>query len=340
MTETQNKAEPYPWQREQWQRLAAQAGSGRLPHALLLSGPDGLGKTEFAVRFAQALFCAEPDWAMRPCGRCKGCQLHVGGAHPDYRMIAPEQTGGALKVDAIREFTGFLTLKSQFAGYRVGIVQPADAMTVSAANSLLKTLEEPTEGAILMLVTGRASRLLPTIRSRCQQLPFSAPSQTEAQSWLRERQVGADDMGLLGLAGGAPLRVLSLAELGAGSRQAELIEQLAQLASERIDPVSVAARWPKEQWPLLLDLLAFAVTAMIRISAGGSSPSLPEKQHKQLNSLLKQIPWDKLHEYLDVVYEAKRLADRPLNTELQAIALLVKWVEMFHAPARDARAAR
>ena len=337
MTELQSNAEPYPWQRGQWERLAAQAGSGRLPHALLLSGPNGLGKTEFAVRFAQALFCAEPDWAMRPCGRCKGCQLHVGGAHPDYRVIAPEQAGGALKVEAIREFTRFLTLKSQFAGHRVGIIQPADAMTVSAANSLLKTLEEPTEGAVLMLVTGRPSRLLPTIRSRCQQLPFSAPSQAESQAWLRERDIGAEDMALLGLAGGAPLRVLALAEQGAGGRQAELIGQLAQLAEERIDPVSIAGRWPKDQWPLLLDLLAFVVTAMIRMSAGGSSPSLPEKQHNQLNTLLKQVAWDKLHEYLDVVYEAKRLVDRPLNTELQAIALLVKWVEMFHAPAGAAR---
>jgi len=180
---------PYPWQRPLWQGLLDRLRDGRLPHALLLSGPAGMGKQEFASRFSRAILCDSPNEDGSACGQCRGCQLMQAGSHPDYLLVAPEEEGKAIGIDAVRELARFQALKSQYGRQRVIQLQPADALNPNSANALLKTLEEPAGDTILLLTTDRPMALLPTIRSRCQKIIFR-PMATPTEEILCRNPAG------------------------------------------------------------------------------------------------------------------------------------------------------
>ena len=122
-----------PWHTERFARLQALRAAGRLPHALLVSGPGGTGEDRFADALTQALLCtASPQAA--PCGACAACTEYAAGTHPDAVTVTPEETGKAIGIDRIRELTGRLALTSGGRA-KVARIEPADAMTLAAANS-------------------------------------------------------------------------------------------------------------------------------------------------------------------------------------------------------------
>src|SRR5690606_14968084 len=174
-------AEPLPWHAEAWTRLQAQIRRQALPHALLISGLPGLGKRRLAEQLAAALLCEAGRNELQACGRCRACRPLVQGAHPDLFVVTPEEEGRQVRVDQVRGLIDQLALKSQYGGYRVGLIDPADRMNAAAANALLKTLEEPPPGVVLLLVAARPSLLPATIRSRCQQLTLSPPPAEQAR---------------------------------------------------------------------------------------------------------------------------------------------------------------
>jgi DNA polymerase-3 subunit delta' len=202
----------------------------RLPHALLLHGPRGVGKLQLAERISQLLLCEAQDAARRPCGACDGCRWFLGGNHPDFRRIEPEamaqQSENAeegddapakkgkpsiqIKVEQVRELADFLNVRSHRGRLRVAVVHPAEDMNPNTANALLKGLEEPPAGAIFVLVSHRPARLLPTIRSRCVAVPLPIPPREVALEWLAGQGV-KDAERWLAYAGGAPLRAAEYA---------------------------------------------------------------------------------------------------------------------------------
>jgi DNA polymerase-3 subunit delta' len=125
------------------------------------------------------------------CGACKSCQLWLAQSHPDYRFLeqlTDEKTGKTsqvIKVDQVRQLLEFLNKSAQLNGYRVAIIHRAENLNVNAANSLLKTLEEAGAKTVIMLLTEQPLMLLPTIRSRCQQLTLAVPEKAQAQAWLQ-----------------------------------------------------------------------------------------------------------------------------------------------------------
>ncbi len=165
----------YPWQQEQWRLLKARNDKGRLPHALLLTGMDGMGKQQFASALAQALLCRYRDSEGFACGACPACERFQAGTHPDFLPVTPGDEGKAITVDMARAVSEFLVLRSHYEGSRIVILAPAEAMNVAAANSLLKTLEEPAPETLLILLASAPGALLATIRSRCQQIKFVLP---------------------------------------------------------------------------------------------------------------------------------------------------------------------
>ena len=141
---------PLPWLQAPWQTLMEAIDQDRVAHALLIRGVPGTGKTQLARDYARRLLCQTPE-SQKACGRCTSCRLFDAGTHPDFSMLAPEETGKAIKVDAVRQMTLEIALTPQYAGYRVVIIDQADALNGNAANALLKSLEEPPNGTVIVL---------------------------------------------------------------------------------------------------------------------------------------------------------------------------------------------
>lgn len=211
----------YPWHSGSFEALLERAG--RLPHALLLRGPEGIGKLAFAEAFARALLCEKPQPDGRACVHCVACAWMGQGSHPDFRRLEPESPAETsegeeaaserkprtqISVDQVRALSDFINISSHRRGAKVVLIHPAEALNVNAANALLKSLEEPPPRTHFLLVAHRWHQLLPTVRSRCEQVVLAPPSREAAQAWLEQQKV--PDAGLaLAHAGGAPLLALA-----------------------------------------------------------------------------------------------------------------------------------
>lgn len=162
----------YPWQKKNWDYLTHIVNRGKtFPSALLLWGQKGLGQQQFAEHFSAWLLCEAPQQE-GACGKCSACQWLAAGTHPDRLILLPESDSSSIKIDAVRDIRAFSEQKSHGGKYRVIIISPAEAMNVSAANALLKILEEPFDNTLFLLVSYHLSWLLPTILSRCQKIHF------------------------------------------------------------------------------------------------------------------------------------------------------------------------
>ncbi|MCB1853705.1 MAG: DNA polymerase III subunit delta' [Halieaceae bacterium] len=200
-----NICAPLPWQMPAWEHLLQQLEQGRLPHALLLCGATHIGKARFALALARLLLCEAPHDGLN-CGRCHACQLSGSGNHGDLRWLAPEDKSRVIKVDAIRALVEFSNRTAGFGLRKVAVLCPAESMNASAANALLKSLEEPSAETYLVLVSHRPHGLPATIRSRCQAVRMAPPDSGQALAWLRQRVADPRrSEQLLQLAAGRPL---------------------------------------------------------------------------------------------------------------------------------------
>jgi len=209
--------------------------SGRVAHAYLFHGPRGVGKHAVALRFASRLLCEHPDGA-DPCGRCPSCVAFRAGEHPDFDRIAPPPGARNLSIDAVRELTRRASLSSSRGVRRVFVIDDAHALTEEAANSLLKILEEPPPGTVIVLVTHRPESLLPTVVSRTRAIPFH-PLRREACLDVLDKRHGVpreEAEPLASLALFSPGRALELRESVSYKRKEEILERLCDVKRETV----------------------------------------------------------------------------------------------------------
>ena len=315
MGENYHNSSPLPWHQEAWGRLQAAHHGGRLPHALLVTGARGIGKGQFAHALAASMLCGSPNEAGQPCGNCQGCHLFLAGTHPDYTRVVPAEPGKAIRIDRIRECTDQGTLTAQAGGYKVIVVAPADAMNIPAANSLLKTLEEPVRWTLIILVSASPERLPATIRSRCQKLHLPLPPRAKAEQWLTERLEDVDAGLLLDLTSGAPLKALELAESDMLSTRGRLLEEFSAVVTGDRDPVAVAAAWNGLELEALLSWVSGWLVDMVRLKAvpGFNRPINPD-QVNRLRALGNRLEFAQLYDLLDRAYEATRSLGSQLNS--------------------------
>jgi DNA polymerase-3 subunit delta' len=236
---------PLPWHEDAWASLNSSIDSGRLPHAVLISGDQGIGKLRLATALAQRLICSA-EMVKYACGTCKTCNLFSAGSHPDITYLEPEEKGKAIKIDPVRKLCESLSKTAQQGGWKVAIIAPAEAMNINAANALLKNLEEPQSKTLLILVSHRPSRLSATIRSRCQKLSMPTPEADIALRWLTDvtnDRSAAEQV--LPLAGGRPLLALDYLQSDNLEQRRQFETLVAEVADGSLSPLAAAQQCQK-----------------------------------------------------------------------------------------------
>ncbi|ANB18284.1 DNA polymerase III subunit delta' [Dokdonella koreensis] len=310
-----------PWLDAAWQRLRGALAAGRLHHALLIAGPAGLGKRALAEALVAVALCEQPG-AAGACGRCRACQLMAAGTHPDrVRVGFVERDDGKLRseltIDQIRALSARLALSSQFGGLQLAIVEPAEAMNVSAANALLKTLEEPATDTIMILVADQPARLPATIRSRCQRIDVGLPPPAQALAWLREQGLAdAPAREALAASAGNPGQALAWSKDGRVELGAACAGDLVALAGGRSSAGEVAERWAADR---PADRLWFAA-----VLADEEAQRLAAGERGRFGlTAVDEIP--KLAAWFAKANQARRLLDTPLRPELVLLDVLRAW---------------
>ena len=318
-----------------WSRI--QAGRSRMAHAVLLVGPAGNFKSEFAYQVAASLFCEMATSTGRACGHCLACHWFAQGNHPDFRWLRPDsmdevksaedggkaaketKTSREITIDQVRALADFLNVGTHRGGSRVVLVTPAEAMNRNTANALLKSLEEPKPGTVFLLVTDHPDRLLPTIRSRCRVESVPKPSNELALRFLAEKGVVNAER-WLALAGGVPRLAIEVAS-GNQKRLLELLETHLPLGAA-LDPIRLA---------LELDGLLKADRSLgaddviewtqrwthdLVQSSCGLAPSYYLHAGAAVQQVAGKTGFSRLSPFVRKAADFKRLARHPLNTRL------------------------
>ncbi|MDF1565515.1 MAG: DNA polymerase III subunit delta' [Deltaproteobacteria bacterium] len=319
--------------------LSAALAGGRLHHAWLFSGPAGVGKELLAMIFARALLCEGGD-AGRPCEACESCERSARGVNPDLVIVRPEAERVArneidrdalegspsreIRIAEVRALERRLRLPSHRGGRTVALISPAEAMNGSAQNALLKTLEEPPNGSVLLLVTDAEGALLPTVRSRCLRLPFGPLPTALLERELRAR-LECDEAvarSVAALSGGSLGRALQLGTESA-ERRYQVLDLLEVLTTSRgPDPIEIqraAAEWSgdRDDTTWLLEITEGYLRDLLAAAAGAGAEAL--HNHDRVDPILAtaaRVAPFRIHAALESLEEARAGLARNANLRL------------------------
>lgn len=330
---------PLPWQQSLWLELTSLILQDRLSHALLLSGPAGIGKRRFARALGAFLLCENRSGYA--CGQCRSCQQLAVGAHPNGVVLGTEGLLGLaitdtgqheqglvhwqpddsrnegrkrrdISIDAARKLIERLSLSAHYGGSRVAIVDPADALNSNSVNALLKTIEEPPPATHMLLLSERPQSLTATLRSRCQRVRMPAPDAETAQAWLAE-QTGRNEPEAVAAAYGAPLRALEIAQSDALARYRSWAELWTSVGRRRKDPVAAAASVDRDATG---EHLQWAIGWMHGLLRDG----ILHRAEEDALSACTQM--------LDELIEANRLSVGNAQPQLLLESLFVQWLRL------------
>ncbi|MDP6414301.1 MAG: DNA polymerase III subunit delta' C-terminal domain-containing protein [Gammaproteobacteria bacterium] len=331
---------PLPWQNSQWQRLAQQYEERLLPHAFLVCGDQGLGKSLFVRGFSRYMLCQDP-LKQFACGICRNCrQAGEDFSHPDVLHIAPLEGKRDINVEQIQSLTDFIVHTSHAGTAKIVIIDVAHHLNISSANALLKTLEEPTLNSYLFLVTEYPGSLPATIRSRCHRVLFSSPAREDAQQWLNSKSMleGVVDMDrLLEAAECRPLYAIQLAEQGAVEQRDQFLNKLYQLSTGSQSPQSLVSLASKIGESAVVGHLLLTSSILIKSLSSNQRPGESTNEIDNLYSLLiaRERPIHslliELMQFYDAVIAARKqmLSGSNPNTQLIIESLIWRWYQFI-----------
>lgn len=335
--------EVLPWHRREWDATRRSASQ---PQAVLVVGPEGSGIPLFALALVQARLCENPDTVTgAACGQCRPCVWFAAGHHPDVLRIGsdvavlPEADAEGVEarpkasesredsarsrtipVGDVRRITGFLQVTANGAAGRFAILSPADGMNTAAANALLKILEEPPANTTLVLVSSRETRLLPTVRSRCQVIRLPRPDRDESLRWVTNQGVARPALAL-DLAGQAPIAAAALDPDFWTARD----RLVGALARKDISGPSLMAIGDAVPLPILLPLLHSWVFDCMSVATTGRLRYHTD-QVSAVTASARRQDLDALMAFEQRLRSARRLVDHPLSPKLVAAELLLAYV--------------
>lgn len=303
-----------PWLTDAAHRLDSWIALGRMPHAIMLLGPPGVGKRCLAAWLGRRHLGKAGDGS-RPVFPLEVPEL------ADLRWLRPPEDKAALGIEVVRELIGDLSLTSYDGRGKSAVIEPADAMTASAANSLLKTLEEPSGNALLILVVDRVGRLPATVVSRCQRVEIAVPPVAQSLAWLNRVKPSDRWATALGLAGNAPVRALEMADCTDDAEA--LAKDFSALARNEAQPLVTAARWMRLDSRFVLDWLCRQVElAILRSFGNAAGPDsvtadfVPQRMDRR-----------KLFCYLDSINRIRSQPEGSYNVQLTLESLLIDWAD-------------
>ncbi|MDD2851346.1 MAG: DNA polymerase III subunit delta' [Desulfuromonadaceae bacterium] len=290
---------------------------GKTAHSYLFEGVSGSGRKKTALTLIQALFCTSlPDDA---CGSCPSCRKIAGGNHPDIHLIAPLPDKRDISVEQLREMQHDLALRPYEAPRKACIIDPAERMSTSAANSLLKTLEEPPGDALIILLTENSGMLLPTVRSRCQLVRFTPLSVEHIQALLEQNGMAEEKATLVAaMAGGSMQRATELDNDALAARRETVLSRVTMLSIGTIATVFDTAEelsGNRDATLELLDMLLSFFRDAVHLAAG-SGEIVNSSVGIVIESIAKQRSLPQTLEILERIYETRRAVQRNANPKL------------------------
>lgn len=241
-------AQVYPWQQTVWDTL-----TGRFPklgHGLLFYGKKGCGKEAFAQYFLAWILCANRHANNAPCGECGSCLWLKSDTHPNYVHISTDEENkkqnAKIKIEKIRDLLPFV--QQTVDGWRVIVIEPAEALNMSSANALLKTLEEPGDRVVIILLADHYLKLPATIRSRLQHFALDRISEVQAGEYLSQQLPDLDQTQkqlLLNLSNQMPLQAMQLAQAEWLNKRQEFLNDWQKLVTQKNMPMAIATKWNK-----------------------------------------------------------------------------------------------
>ena len=301
----------------------------RLRHAYLFSGPRGVGKRTLALRLAQAINCPQPTAKAEPCGICSTCRRLGQMIYPDLAVVHAEAEGETLKVDQVRELQRTLALTPYEGHYRVGLLLRFEEAHPSAANALLKTLEEPNPQVVLILTANSTELLLPTIVSRCEVIRLgSIPVELISSVLRREYGIAEDQARLLAhLSNGSPGVAIALYQQPAllSQREIWLEEQRKLLSANRVARFTYAENLGKDKEKsrqVLQTWLSLWRDVLLRCS-GASTPLTNIDRESEIDQLASRLDLTAAQQVTTAITRALNQIDMNLNLRLTLEVLLL-----------------
>ena len=236
------------WLEPTWKQWRIAYREGRLPHAVLVTGPSGIGKRWLVEMFVRGIQCRAPTEQGLPCDQCPSCKQYVSyhhlerKSHPDidWLTIGRYSIGiGDIRDQIIQR----LTLKANYGHMRLLVIEPAERMTRAASNALLKSLEEPPPDTMLFLISHQPGRLLATIRSRCQRYALPEPDAEQSQTWLSEFMPPEQAKSALQAGGGMPMRALQMQQDDQVDFRNDFEQGLTDVLEGRQSETAFASAW-------------------------------------------------------------------------------------------------
>jgi DNA polymerase-3 subunit delta' len=295
----------------------------QLGHAWLLSGAEELGKINLALVLAHRLLGVEREPAPLDADTVLAAlpQRHSpSDRHPDLHWLYPEEEKDTISVEQVRAVIEAFALTAHRGVAKVVVIEPAEALTVAAANALLKTLEEPTPDTYLLLVSHRPGRLPATIRSRCQHLHLELPSTAALAGWLQVAPSAAAAAG--DVVGPAPLAIARTIRADDYNIFKELQDNLTRLSEDRVDPLAVAQSWAKGRTDVALAWLGRRLHAELRLRLGDVSTEVTVPGATTLHNAWEGVPTRTLFDQHAKAEQLRNLLGSGLNVELALQALL------------------